>query len=93
MAAGGLKIFAAGVGAAATGVAALGTAAVKSYADYEQLVGGIETLFGAGGASVEEYADKVGKSVSDVQDEYNALMEAQTLAIDNANQAYNAHVP
>lgn len=88
MAAGGLKIFAAGVGAAATGVAALGTAAVKSYADYEQLVGGIETLFGAGGDSVQEYADKVGKSVSAVQDEYNALMEAQSLALDNANKAY-----
>lgn len=88
MAAGGLKIFAAGVGTAATGVAALGTAAVKSYADYEQLVGGIETLFGAGGDSVQEYADKVGKSVSAVQDEYNALMEAQSIALDNANKAY-----
>lgn len=88
VASGGLKIFATGVGAAATGVAALGTAAVKSYADYEQLVGGIETLFGADGSSVEEYTDKVGKSVSDVQEEYNSLMEAQTLALDNANNAY-----
>lgn len=69
-------------------MAALGVSAVKSYAEYEQLVGGIETLFGAGGASVEEYADKVGKSVSDVQDEYNTLMEAQTLALDNADNAY-----
>ena len=88
VAAGGLKIFTAGVAAAATGVSALGTAAIKSYANYEQLVGGIETLFGTGGASVEEYADKVGKSVSDVQEEYNTLMEAQTLALDNAQKAY-----
>lgn len=84
----GAKVAAMGIGAASTGVAALGTAAVKSYADYEQLVGGIETLFGAGGDSVQEYADKVGKSVSAVQDEYNALMEAQSLALDNANKAY-----
>ena len=84
-----MKIFAAGTAAAASGVAALGTAAVKSYSDYEQLVGGIETLFGAGGAaSVQEYADSVGKSVSDVQDEFNMLMEAQTTAMDNASKAY-----
>lgn len=73
---------------AATGVAALTTSAVKSYAEYEQLVGGIETLFGAGGDSVEEYAEKVGKSVSEVQDEYDLLMEAQEAALDNANKAY-----
>ena len=41
----GLKIFSAGVGAAATGISALGTAAVKGYAEYEQLAGGVETLF------------------------------------------------
>lgn len=45
MASGSLKIFAAGVGAAATGISALSTAAIKGYADYEQLVGGVETLF------------------------------------------------
>lgn len=70
-------------------MAALGTAAVKSYADYEQLVGGIETLFGTGGAAtVHEYADSVGKSVDEVQDEFNMLTEAQTTAMNNANQAY-----
>lgn len=70
-------------------MAALGTTAVKSYADYEQLVGGIETLFGTGGAAtVQEYADSVGKSVDEVQDEFNMLTEAQTTAMNNANQAY-----
>lgn len=88
MASGGLKIFTAGAAAAAAGVAALGTAAVNSYADYEQLVGGIETLFGAGGASIGEYADSVGKSVSEVRGEYDKLMEAQTIALNNANEAY-----
>lgn len=89
VAASGLKIFTAGVSAAATGVSALGTIAVKSYADYEQLVGGIETLFGAGGATtVQEYAKNVGKSVDEVRDEFDMLMEAQSLAMANANNAY-----
>lgn len=40
-----LKIGAAALSAAAAGVGAMVSAAVSSYADYEQLVGGIETLF------------------------------------------------
>lgn len=36
----------AAIGAAATGVSALTKTAVSSYADFEQLKGGIETLFG-----------------------------------------------
>ena len=40
------KVTAAAVGAAATGVSALTKEAVSSFADYEQLVGGVETLFG-----------------------------------------------
>ena len=50
----GLKIFNASVGAAATGVTALVSASTMAYAEYEQLVGGVETLFGAGGQSLEE---------------------------------------
>lgn len=37
---------------------------------------------------MEEYAANVGKSVAEVQDEFHMLMEAQTLAMDNANNAY-----
>lgn len=39
------KIGIAAVGAAAAGITALTTAAVNNYAEYEQLVGGIETLY------------------------------------------------
>jgi hypothetical protein len=39
------KIGVAAVGAAATGIAALTKSSLDSYAEYEQLVGGIETLF------------------------------------------------
>ena len=41
-----LKGLAVGVGAAATGLVALGTAAIKAYSDFEQLEGGVKTLFG-----------------------------------------------
>ena len=78
----------AGVTAPAGGIAAIGTAAVSAYADYEQLVGGVETLFGAGGQSVWEYADTVGKSVSEVREEYGQLMIAQNEVMDNASKAY-----
>ena len=67
----------------------IGAAAIAAGGDLEQSIGGIETLFGAGGAkSVEEYAEKVGKSVADVKDEYNSLMEAQQTALANADMAY-----
>jgi phage-related protein len=50
------KIGVAAVGAAAAGVTALTTAAVNNYAEYEQLVGGVETLFKGSADKVKEYA-------------------------------------
>ncbi|WP_407350044.1 hypothetical protein VNN41_06370 [Lactococcus garvieae] len=70
------------------GAIKFGKAAVSAYADYEQLVGGVETLFGAGGQSVEEYAKSVGKSVDDARGDYNNLMQAQDLVMKNADNAY-----
>ena len=84
----GLKLFAAGTAAAATGLAALGTSAVKSYADYEQLVGGVETLFGASGQSLAEYAETVGKKQYEVYHEFNDLIAAQNKVLENASVAY-----
>ena len=74
--------------AAATAVTALVSKSVGAFADYEQLTGGVETLFGAGGRSVEEYAQSVGKSVSDIQGKYDSLMSAQNVVLENANKAY-----
>ena len=48
--------IAAGIGAASTAVAALGAQAVKSYARYEQMVGGVETLFKGSAGLVQQYA-------------------------------------
>jgi len=66
----------------------LGKQAIQSYAEYEQLIGGVETLFGASGQSVEEYAESVGKSVSEIQSEYDSLIEAQNEVVKNANESY-----
>lgn len=73
---------------AATGFVALSTQAVQCYADYEQLVGGVETLFGAGGQSIDEYAKSVGISVDEASDKYQDLMSAQDAVIRHADEAY-----
>lgn len=52
-----MGVTTAAIGAAAVGVTALGTAAVNSYADYEQLIGGVETLFKDSANKVSEYAN------------------------------------
>ena len=52
----------AAVSAAATGVAALTKASVENYAEYEQLVGGVETLFKDSADVVKGYADEAYKA-------------------------------
>ena len=54
----------------------------------QQSIGGIETLFGAGGRSIEEYAQSMGKSMDAVKDEYASLMQSQQTVFNNAAQAY-----
>ena len=92
MAANVAKIGFKAVGAAAVGagaaVAALTTKAIQGYANFEQLVGGVETLFGAGGQSLEEYAQSVGKSVEEAKAEYDKLQSAQETVLKNADNAY-----
>lgn len=65
-----LKGITAGVGVAAAGVATLATAAVKSYADYEQYVGGVEKLFGDSADEVQSYAANAYKTAGLSANEY-----------------------
>ena len=62
--------------------------AVNSYSEYEQLSGGIQKLFGAGGLSLEQYAEQQGKSVDEVRDKYNELITAQDAVMKHAAEAY-----
>lgn len=50
------KVGVAAVGVASAGVTALTKNAVNNYADYEQLVGGVETLFGDSANIIKNYA-------------------------------------
>ena len=52
------KVGAAAVTAAATGVAALTKMSVEGYAQYEQLSGGVETLFKESAGTIQDYADR-----------------------------------
>lgn len=56
------KITLKATAAAAAGISALTTAAVKQYADYEQLVGGIETMFKESSAKIMNYAGEAYKT-------------------------------
>lgn len=56
------KGLAAGISAAATGIVALTKAAVQGYAEYEQLVGGVETLFKDSADIVQKYANEAYKT-------------------------------
>ena len=69
------KIGTAAVGAAAAGITALTTAAVNNYAEYEQLVGGVETLFSKSAKTVQAYAENAYKTAGLSA---NAYMETVT---------------
>lgn len=64
------KIGTAAVGAAAAGIVALTKSAVENYAEYEQLVGGVETLFGTSAGKVQEYASNAYKTAGMSANEY-----------------------
>lgn len=82
------KAIASGLAIGAVAIAGLTGVATKHFANYEQLVGGVETLFGAGGKSLEEYAQSVGQTVEDAQGKYNALVSAQDEVMKNSKNAY-----
>ena len=64
------KVGAAAVGAAATGIATLTKNALNNYAEYEQLVGGVDTLFKDSSAKVQEYAANAYKTAGLSANEY-----------------------
>ncbi len=83
------KALTVGITACAAAIGSLVAKSVSAYADFEQLKGGVETLFGAQGAkSVEDYAKLTGKTVDEVKGKYNKLLEAQDIVFKNANNAY-----
>lgn len=64
------KVGVAAVSAAATGIATLTKNALNNYAEYEQLVGGVDTLFKDSSAKVQEYAANAYKTAGLSANEY-----------------------
>lgn len=82
------KVIAAGVGAGAAAVGVLAKNAVSSYADYEQLVGGVQTLFNETELSLEEYAASMGKTTDEVLLEWADLTSGARRVMNNADEAF-----
>ena len=64
------KVGAAAIGAASTGIAALTKSSIEGYAEYEQLVGGVETLFKQSADVVQQYAANAYKTAGMSANEY-----------------------
>lgn len=64
------KVGAAALAAAGTAVVALTKQAVESYAEYEQLIGGVETLFKQSADVVQQYAANAYKTAGLSANEY-----------------------
>ena len=82
------KVLGGGIIAGGTAAIALTRQATAAYSNYEQLVGGVETLFGTGGKSLEEYAASVGQTVEQAADKYGELEYAQQLLLLQAKAAF-----
>ena len=77
-----------GATAAATAIGTITKFVIQHYAEYEQLVGGVETLFGAQGMSLKKYAKSIGETVGQAKGKYDQLIQAQTEVMNNAKVAY-----
>ena len=66
----GFQAVATSVGVAATAITGLVVASIKAYADYEQLVGGVDTLFKNSSKKLQEYADEAYKTAGMSANEY-----------------------
>ena len=75
------KIGTAAVGAAAAGITALTKSAVENYAEYEQLVGGVETLFKSSSDTVMKYAENAFRTAGMSSNEYMATVTGFSAAM------------
>ena len=66
------KVGAAAVAAAGTAIVAIGKQAIEQYAEYEQLVGGVDTLFKGSSQKVQKYAADAYKNVGMSANDYMA---------------------
>lgn len=82
------KIGGAAIAAATGAVINLASQSVSAFASFEQLEGGVKTLFGAQELSLQEYADRLGVSADQAKEKYDGLIAAENEAFKNAANAY-----
>lgn len=84
----GIGLAGAAIGAASGAIGMLGKQAIEAYADFEQLTGGIETLFGNQYKTVEEYAKGEGLTLKQAEDNWAAYQTRQNYVLTRADMAY-----
>ena len=82
------KTAVAGVTAGVAALGTLGTKAVSAYADYEQLVGGVETLFGNANVDAQHFVDMFGVSMEDAEESLAHYGDQSEKLMEYANNAY-----
>lgn len=78
------KVGTAAVGAATTAVSVFGKKAVDSYASYEQLVGGVEKLYGSAAGKLEQFANQAYKTSGMSANEYMETATSFSAALINS---------
>lgn len=78
------KIGTAAVSAASAGIVALTKSAVENYAEYEQLVGGVDTLFKNASQKVQQYASEAYKTAGMSANDYMENATAFSASLINA---------
>ena len=86
------KVGTAAVTAASGAIVGLTKQSVESYAEYEQLVGGVQTLFGKTKLTFEEFSEEMKKKgvtdVLEIGSAYNKTFEDVRTVVRNADEAY-----
>ena len=82
------KVGAAAVTAGVAGVTALTKMGIEGYAQYEQLIGGVETLYGSAISSAEEYAKKHKMAAGLGAEAWEQYQNRQQTVMNNAANAY-----
>lgn len=83
-----LKTTGVALTAAATGVIALTKQSYSAYSEYQQMVGGVQKLYGNMGMSLEDYAAAQGKTSEQVRTDYERNAEAEKILMNNAKNAF-----
>nr|DAI28310.1 MAG TPA: tail tape measure protein [Caudoviricetes sp.] len=84
----GVKAMASAIKEVGAALVDLGKQSIEGYAQYEQLIGGVQTLFNETDLSLEDYASSVGKSTSEVQAEWSQLTAGGRMVANNAEEAF-----